>query len=294
MERFIETPEMKRRHQEEMGFCWFCGCKQGCESCERWVDPDTEGLLGKENFWDDEELVEEEEERPRKRARATKGKGREKATGAPKQTRAKTRGQGKAGQSSRHKRAKGSPLPDDEYSENLYQASMAAGSPQPPLWHENPASYQPYEQLSSPYIPQQPGTGSRGYQDDDYVYHHAQLEVPQSSYRDQQPYMTPPVDELQLFVPERSTPFQESVYQNPEQNWESLVDPTLDDYKTLASAYEHQHGLLSSPAYEGGESSIANHTYVPLADNQLYVSENNVSLDPAASVRSVQVFDVLY
>jgi hypothetical protein len=279
VERFIETPEMKRRHQEEMGFCWFCGCKQGCESCERWVDPDTEGLLGKENFWDDEELIEEEEERPRKRARATKGKGKEKAVGAPKQTRAKTRSQGKAGQSSRHKKAKGTPLPHNEYSENLYQTSMAAGSPQPALWHENPASYQPYEQLSSPYIPQQPGIGSRGYQDDEYAYHHAQLEVPQSSYKDHLPYMTPPADELQLFVPEGIPSYQETDHQDSEQNWESLVDPNLDNYKTLASTYEQQHGMQAFPGYDGGESSTTDYTYV--------TPENDTWRGQAETVRTI-------
>lgn len=47
VEKFVVTPEERRELVEEQGFCWFCGCKQGCKSCEVYVDSEKEKMLGK-------------------------------------------------------------------------------------------------------------------------------------------------------------------------------------------------------------------------------------------------------
>lgn len=46
VERFILTPEERRSQMEEDGFCWFCGHRCGCESCEPAKGEDR-SLLGK-------------------------------------------------------------------------------------------------------------------------------------------------------------------------------------------------------------------------------------------------------
>jgi len=230
VERFIETPDMKRRHQEDMGFCWFCGCKSGCQSCERWVDPDVERNLGKNKFWEEDEGGDlEMVEQPRKRARTTKtkGKGKEKVPATPRQARAKTRLQRKAGQASKGARTEATPKHvHQEYFAVPHYNQTTAGNSQPLLWHENPASYQTYQQSHSPYLSTQSEAGPSNYQANNYAQHQIYRRVPGDLY-DSQAHVTPAAETPQTLFFGGYTNYQDTNHQQTEPDWTSLVDPAL-------------------------------------------------------------------
>jgi len=266
VERFIDTPEMKRHAQEEMGFCWFCGCKTGCPTCEVYVDPEIEKVLGRNNPWDEEyqeDAGEKDDDedfvRPKKRSRTTKARAKrtERAVGVLGQTRtrAKTRPQARGKQALASAKANSlSIFQSQDYLATPSKTSMTAGS------HDgSKLSQQSYMRAYQQNMHFSPHTNTQGHKDRDHVRYHTATQHSPTGYGDQ-PYMIPPVESSHNHALRgHNAQHHEFVHTPTSGNkWTSQIDPELlGDYTSnTPPTPDVNHTQSWTPVYDhrSGES----------------------------------------